>query len=43
MDTLREAGVTVEDVRTVQPELEEVFVDRTGMEPDDVSARGRSP
>jgi ABC-2 type transport system ATP-binding protein len=32
MDTLREAGVTVEDIRTVQPELEEVFVDLTGME-----------
>ncbi|EMA62807.1 ABC transporter ATP-binding protein [Halorubrum kocurii] len=32
MDALREAGVTVEDVRTVRPELEEVFVDLTGME-----------
>jgi hypothetical protein len=29
MDVLREAGVTVEDVRTVQPELEAVFVDLT--------------
>jgi ABC-2 type transport system ATP-binding protein len=29
MDSLRVAGVTVEDIRTVQPELEEVFVDRT--------------
>jgi len=38
MDTLRAAGVTVEDIRTVQPELEEVFVDRTGME----SGGGRS-
>jgi len=33
MDALREAGVTVEDVRTVRPELEDVFVDLTGMEP----------
>lgn len=32
MDTLRAADVTVEDIRTVQPELEEVFVDLTGME-----------
>ncbi len=30
MDTLRTADVTVEDIRTVQPELEEVFVDLTG-------------
>ena len=30
MDSLRDAGVTVEDIRTVQPELEEVFVDLTG-------------
>jgi ABC-2 type transport system ATP-binding protein len=43
MDTLREAGVTVENIRTVQPELEEVFVDRTGMEPDGTDPRGRSP
>jgi ABC-2 type transport system ATP-binding protein len=43
MDVLREAGVTVEDVRTVQPELEEVFVDLTGMEPDAGDARGPSP
>jgi ABC-2 type transport system ATP-binding protein len=42
MDTLREAGVTVEEIRTVQPELEEVFVDRTGMEPGDADTRGRS-
>ena len=33
MAILREAGVTVEDVRTVQPELEEVFVDLTGLQP----------
>ena len=39
MDTLREAGVTVEDVRTVQPELEEVFVDLTGMETGGVGGR----
>jgi ABC-2 type transport system ATP-binding protein len=32
MDVLREAGVTVEEIRTVRPELEEVFVDLTGME-----------
>ncbi|MFB6229379.1 MAG: ATP-binding cassette domain-containing protein [Halobacteriales archaeon] len=42
MDTLRKAGVTVEDIHTVQPELEEVFVDRTGMEPDGADTRGRS-
>ena len=34
MDALREAGVTVEDVGTVRPELEDVFVDLTGVEPD---------
>jgi ABC-2 type transport system ATP-binding protein len=39
MDTLREAGVTVEDIRTVQPELEEVFVDLTGMETGGVESR----
>jgi len=33
MAVLREAGVTVEDVRTIQPELEEVFVDLTGLQP----------
>jgi ABC-2 type transport system ATP-binding protein len=43
MDVLREAGVTVEDVRTVQPELEEVFVDLTGPEPDAGDGWGRSP
>jgi ABC-2 type transport system ATP-binding protein len=43
MDTLRERDVTVEDIRTVQPELEEVFVDRTGMEPDGADPQGRSP
>jgi ABC-2 type transport system ATP-binding protein len=42
MDTLREAGVTVEDIRTVQPELEDVFVDRTGMEANGADTRGRS-
>jgi ABC-2 type transport system ATP-binding protein len=42
MDLLRAAGVTVEDIRTVQPELEEVFVDLTGTESDGV-AGGRSP
>ncbi|WP_311174087.1 ABC transporter ATP-binding protein [Halobellus ordinarius] len=31
LDELREAGVTVEDIRTVQPDLEEVFVDLTGI------------
>jgi len=39
MDVLRGADVTVEDVRTVQPELEEVFVDLTGAEPDGVGSR----
>jgi ABC-2 type transport system ATP-binding protein len=43
MDTLRAAGVTVEDIRTVQPELEEVFVDRTGVDPDGADTRGGSP
>jgi len=42
MDALREAGVTVEEVRTVRPELEDVFVDLTGMEPGG-DPRGRSP
>jgi ABC-2 type transport system ATP-binding protein len=32
METLREADVTVEDLRTVQPDLEDVFVDLTGVE-----------
>ena len=43
MDTLRATGVTVEDIRTVQPELEEVFVDRTGLEPGTTGTRGGSP
>jgi ABC-2 type transport system ATP-binding protein len=43
MDVLRGADVTVEDIRTVQPELEEVFVDLTGTEPGGVDSRGRSP
>ena len=30
MDTLREAGVTVEQLRTVEPDLEDVFVNLTG-------------
>ncbi|MFC7186709.1 ABC transporter ATP-binding protein [Halorubrum yunnanense] len=42
MDALREAGVTVEDVETVRPDLEDVFVDRTGTE-GDANPRGRSP
>ena len=42
MDALREAGVTVEDVQTVRPELEDVFVDLTGME-GGTDPRGRSP
>ena len=40
MDALREAGVTVEDIETVRPELEDVFVDLTGMEPGGESAVG---
>ncbi|MFO8116648.1 MAG: ABC transporter ATP-binding protein [Halorubrum sp.] len=32
-DALREAGVTVEGIETVRPELEDVFVDLTGVEP----------
>ncbi|OYR51809.1 ABC transporter ATP-binding protein [Halorubrum sp. Ea8] len=53
MDALREAGVTVEDIGTVRPELEDVFVDLTGMDAgggdaDEVvsataDSRGRSP
>ena len=31
MDALRAAGVTIADVRTVQPDLEEVFLERTGV------------
>jgi ABC-2 type transport system ATP-binding protein len=30
MDSLREAGVTVEHVHTVEPDLEDVFVSLTG-------------
>jgi ABC-2 type transport system ATP-binding protein len=40
MDALREAGVTVEDIGTVRPELEDVFVDLTGMEPGGERANG---
>ena len=53
MDALRETGVTVEDIGTVRPELEDVFVDLTGMEsgesdagevgPATADSRGRSP
>ena len=43
MDALREAGVTVEDVGTVRPELEDVFVDLTGMEPGGERANGDGP
>ena len=35
LETLRDAGVTVEEVATVQPDLEDVFVDLTGLNPDD--------
>jgi ABC-2 type transport system ATP-binding protein len=35
LDVLRAAGVTIEDIRTVQPDLEEIFVDLTGMESED--------
>ena len=38
MDALRDAGVTVADIGTVRPELEDVFVDLTGMEPGGESA-----
>jgi len=40
MDVLRRAGVTVEEIRTVRPGLEEVFVEMTGMEPGE---DGREP
>ena len=40
MDSLREAGVTVESLQTVQPELEEVFVNLTGMDSGGVDGRG---
>ena len=47
-NALREAGVTVETIETVQPDLEEVFVDVTGTgparsAPAEDTARGRSP
>ncbi|KKF39182.1 ABC transporter ATP-binding protein [Halorubrum saccharovorum] len=42
MDALREAGVTVEDIETVRPELEDVFVDLTGTEAG-IDSRRRSP
>ena len=52
-DALREAGVTVERIETVRPELEDVFVDLTGLKPggseadevgsDGADSRGRSP
>ena len=54
-DALREAGVTVERIETVRPELEDVFVDLTGVEPGGrdsgagdlagttADSRGRSP
>ncbi|MGM0447475.1 MAG: ABC transporter ATP-binding protein [Methanobacteriota archaeon] len=32
-DALRAAGVTVSDIRTVQPDLEDVFLERTGTAP----------
>ena len=35
MDRLREAGVTIEEVRTVQPELADVFVELTDIETGD--------
>ncbi|WP_297886861.1 ABC transporter ATP-binding protein [uncultured Halorubrum sp.] len=41
-DALRAAGVTVSDVRTVQPDLEEVFLERTGTA-SDASLGGESP
>ncbi|ELZ37260.1 ABC transporter ATP-binding protein [Halorubrum tebenquichense] len=37
-DALRAAGVTVSDVRTVQPDLEDVFLERTGSTPGGDSA-----
>ncbi|AUX09887.1 ABC-type transport system ATP-binding protein [Halalkaliarchaeum desulfuricum] len=43
METLREAGVTIETIDTVRPDLEEVFVDVTGMEAGAIDGRGRSP
>ena len=42
MDTLRAADVTVESIRTLQPELEDVFVELTGMTPDGDASRGQS-
>ncbi|QAU13008.1 ABC transporter ATP-binding protein [Halorubrum sp. BOL3-1] len=33
-DALRAAGVTVSDIRTVQPDLEDVFLERTGRVPE---------
>ena len=42
METLRTADVTIESLRTRQPALEDVFVDRTGMAPDGDDQRRRS-
>jgi len=40
-DALRAAGVTVSDIRTVQPDLEEVFLERTGTASDAPSGGDR--
>ncbi|MGM0718130.1 MAG: ABC transporter ATP-binding protein [Halobacteriota archaeon] len=42
MDRLREAGVTIEEVRTVQPELADVFVELTDIQTGD-AVGGESP
>ena len=45
MDSLRAGGVTIEDIRTVDPDLEDVFVTLTedGSEPMAEDTNGRSP
>ncbi len=40
MDALREAGVRIEDIRTVQPDLEDVFVSVTGVDADSLDGDG---
>ncbi len=42
LDVLRNEAVTIDDIRTVQPQLEEVFVNLTGMESEQTATSGRA-